>query len=351
MTAEAVVLNNGLEYWNLRKSLLEKRFKLIRPTKDDSLRIARVAALASTEYEYANNEVKRQYLVKIIELYNSIVRDLNGFAGSFGTGYPFYSLNTDLTGKLPIINEQTRYNTELARAVYAAKGESWPCQKCLQKRGHKMADLKTECIPCTKVDNILKPRKVINRLPDMDLWMVCHQEQIEENKKIIVNRLHQNGLYSSDVDPIQIIQDVKEIAGDLTQRRMPSKFVPIDTHIIDYETLLSLIEQIPETLAKAMESGEIPYLPIHPISYRKDWQQDDVPYNFVHDYLSSFTSFNFEPTIREKLENTRKIISKLYTIDELYNFLLMSGPDSAKRRNECPALRKTFEKKVAEWQR
>ncbi|MBQ4031654.1 MAG: hypothetical protein II625_07855 [Bacilli bacterium] len=318
--------------------------------KEDTLQIASDAAIASTNYELANTELKRQYLVRIIDLYNAIVQDLNGFAGSFGTGYPFYTLDTDLNGTLPVIEEQIRYNLELSHAVVAHQGESWPCKKCLQKNGCKMADLKVMCNPCDKVETILKPRKVINRLPDMDLWMVCRQENIEENKRKIISLLRQNHFTSSDTDPVRTIKDVKEIAEDLQLGIMPRKFVPIDTHIIDYDTLLSLIERIPETLAHAMETGEIPYLPIHPISYRKDWQQDDVPYNFVHDYLSSFTSFNFEPTIREKLENTRKIISKLYTIDELYNFLLMSGPDSAKRRNETPALRKTFEKKVLEWQ-
>ena len=351
MASDVYVLKGRVITWaSVPKCKCYHTVKPIELAKENSLEIVSDAAIASTIYESANTETKRQYLVKIIELYNSIVKDLNGFAGSFGTGYPFYTLNTDLTGELPIIMEQIRYNIELSNAVIAHQGESWPCKKCLQRNGSKMPDLKVICNSCEEVDSRLRPRKVINRLPDMDLWMVCRKEDIEENKREIVSRLNQNKLYSSDTDPVRTIRDVKEIADDLQKDKMPSKFVPIDTHIIDYDTLLSLIEQIPETLAKAMETGEIPYLPIHPISYRKDWQQDDVPYNFVHDYLSSFTSFNFEPTIREKLENTRKIISKLYTIDELYNFLLMTGPDSAKRRNETPALRKAFERKVLEWQ-
>lgn len=343
----------------IRNDRILTRFKspglrIIKPARytiNRSIDIVSDAAIASTTYEQANTELKRQYLVKIIDLYNSIVKDLGGFQGSFGTGYPFYTLNTDLTGDLPIIQEQIRYNLELCEAVMKHKGTCWMCKKCLEKNGHLMSNLKTQCNICENVESILRPRKVINRLPDMDLWMVCKKDKIEDNKRIIVNRLHANGLYSSDTDPIQTISDVKEIANDLENDRMPTKFVPIDTHIIDYDTLLSLIEQIPDTLKRAMENGEIPYLPIHPISYRKDWQQDDVPYNFVHDYLSSFTEFNFESTIRERLEHTRKIISKLYTIDELYNFLLMTGPDSAKRRNKTPELRKTFERKVKEWQK
>lgn len=317
---------------------------------DNSILLVSEAAIASNIYEQSNTELKRQYLIKIIDLYNSIVKDLDGFAGSFGTGYPFYTLNQDLTGELPVISEQLRYNFELATAASMSTSTTWPCKKCLERNGKKMDDLKTKCNPCEKNETILKPRKVINRLPDMDLWMVCRKDHIEDNKRLIVSELKKNKFSSSDINPIQTIKDVKDIATDLSSGKMPSKFVPIDTHIIDYDTLISLIERIPDELARAMSTGEIPYLPIHPISYRKDWQKDDVPYNFVHDYLSSFTAFNFEPTIKEKLITTRKIISKLYTIDELYNFLLLSGPDSAKRRNECPTLRKTFERKVTEWQ-
>jgi hypothetical protein len=343
-----IALPRARGYIVLGKAKKRTGFKILQ-REDNSLELVSRASSASTEYEKANTELKRQYLVKIIDLYNSIVKDLSGYEGSFGTGYPFYSLNTDLTGQLPIIQEQIRYNLALTSAAFASNQTIWPCAKCLKYNGKNMPDLKTKCKVCEKTENELKPRKVINRLPDMDLWMVCRADEIENSKQTIITRLRENNLFTSDVDPIQTITDVEEIANDLSHNRMPEKYVPIDTHIIDYDTLLSLIEQIPATLERAMATGEIPYLPIHPISYRKNWQKDDEPYNFVHDYLSSFTSFNFEPTLREKLENTRKIISKLYTIDELYNFLLMSGPDSAKRRNECPALRKSFEKKVLEW--
>ena len=34
-----------------------------------------------------------------------------------------------------------------------------------------------------------------------------------------------------------------------------------------------LIEKVPETLRTAKAEGTSPYLPIHPVSYRKIWQK------------------------------------------------------------------------------
>ena len=307
------------------------------------------AVEASNTYELANNETKRKYLIQIIMLYNSIVSELNGYKGSFGTGYPFYALKSDLTGELPIIKEQLRYNNELATAAREHQCTSWECERCLRENGSQMANIKEVCKPCQKVDNSLKPRKVINRLPDMDLWMVCDQEKIEQSKTRLIEEFKKNNLRTSDVDPIRTIKEINGIANSLAKEQMPKKMVPIDTHIIDYQTLLSLIEQVPEALAKASKDGSIPYLEIWPVSYRKTWQHDDQPYNFVHDYLYSFSPYNFEGTLREQLERTRSIISKLYTIEQLYNFMIKTGHDSVLRRQETPVLRKRFEERVTEW--
>ena len=84
-----------------------------------SINICRKVANISTEFELANTSLKRDYIVKNIELYNSIVKNLNICRGSFGTGYPFYALKKDLKGgTLPVIDEQIRYNNELIEDLY-----------------------------------------------------------------------------------------------------------------------------------------------------------------------------------------------------------------------------------------
>lgn len=307
------------------------------------------AVEASNTYEYANNDTKRKYLIQIIMLYNSIVSELEGYRGSFGTGYPFYALKSDMTGELPIIQEQIRYNNQLLEDAKKCNCTSWECEKCLRVNGSKMADIKEVCKPCQKVDNSVKPRKLINRLPDMDLWMVCDQDKIEDSKTRLIEEFKKNNMRTSDVDPVRTIKETYNIANQLANEKMPKKMVPIDTHIIDYQTLLSLIEQVPEALKKASMDGTIPYLEIWPVSYRKTWQHDDQPYNFVHDFLHSMSPYNFDGNLREELERARSIVSKLYTIEQLYSFMIKTGPDSVLRRHETPVLKKRFEERVTEW--
>ncbi len=56
---------------------------------------------------------------------------------------------------------------------------------------------------------------------------------------------------------------------------------------------MKLIEDVPKELHEAKIEDRIPYLPIMPKSLRKHWQYDDEAYNFIYDYLSAFTPFNF----------------------------------------------------------
>ena len=49
------------------------------------------AAEVSTEFEENNSELKKEYIIKNIKLYNKIVSSLKEYRGSIGTGYPFYA--------------------------------------------------------------------------------------------------------------------------------------------------------------------------------------------------------------------------------------------------------------------
>lgn len=65
--------------------------------------------------------------------------------------------------------------------------------------------------------------------------------------------------------------------------------------------MVKLIEKVPDELQQAKKSGRKPYLPIRPKSFRKEWQYDDEAYNFIYDYLSAFTAFNFPPSLEEPM--------------------------------------------------
>ena len=303
----------------------------------------------STRFEKCNTKLKKEYLMKNIHTINSIMEKTSGYCGSFGTGYPFYVLDGNFDGDLPIIYEQFRYNNELCDE---AKGiESWPCETCLAINGYNMPDLKRVCKPCPKVSDSLKPRKVINRLPDVDMWMICVDEKIEEAKNMLVDYFNSCDMHTSDVDPIRTFKDINDIVLSLEMGKMPDKMLPLDVHIIKYSEFSSLLSEMPMHLLSVIEKNEVPYLPIHPISLRKTWQYDDCAYNFVLDYLLSLTPFNFEDNLRSKLNNSREVICRHFTTDDLISILDSISPDSVKRRFKTEQLPKVYERRVDSWRK
>jgi len=309
------------------------------------------AVKASTDFELINSELKKRYLICNIILFNEIANRTKGYCGSFGTGYPFYVLGQNLIGNLPIIEEQIRYNNEILNEIENSNITHWNCAECLEQFQHIMPDLKQICKPCPNIDHEFKPRKVLNRLPDIDLWSVCEDERIFSIKDELSNLFNYYGMYTSDTDPLKTMDDIIEIVEQLKNGIIPTKKLPLDSHIIGYIELYNLIEQVPYILKKAKNSGEIPYLPIHPLSLRKTWQYDDTPYNFIHDYLSSLTQFNFTDELNSLLNETREYIASNYSFEELYDFLITSGPESVLRRHRTKELKDRFKERIESWKK
>lgn len=304
---------------------------------------------SSDTFEKTNNELKRKYILLNIEAFNLIAKSVSGFKGSFGTGYPFYVLDENLKGKFLIIMEQLRYNRQLIDDGNPMHQSIYKCKQCLDERKRAMPDLKLICKPCPKTIDKLKPRKLINRLPDLDMWFICEDGKIEEAEVELARRLKITGMRTSDVDPFKTIDEVNEIAKDLEKGKNPKKYLPIDTHIIEYSVIKDLIEKVPKELSRAKKADELPYLPIFPVSYRKKWQNDDEAYNYIYDFLSAFTPFNIPDELRETLEMSRKIVAETFTNEELYNFVLASATPANKRRFIELPLEEIFENKMDVW--
>ena len=107
--------------------------------------------------------------------------------GTFGTGYPLYALDENLEGNLPIISEQVRYNRQLVRDGKPVQKSIWLCKECLDKKYKDMPDLKKICRPCPNMIDSLKPRKIINRLPDVDMWLICKDGCVEQAQDELVS--------------------------------------------------------------------------------------------------------------------------------------------------------------------
>ena len=316
-----------------------------------SINICNNVAEISNEFEKNNSDLKKKYYIKNIEIFNYAVNEVSNCYGTFGTGYPFYATYKNLSGKLPVINEQIRYNNELIREVEKSGKSIWDCGLCLKKNSDKMPDLKQICKSCTKMNDELKPRKVINRLPDFDMWMICDKKQVEQVKENLLEGFNKYGLRPSDIDPLRTFEDLNKINLDLKNGVMPSIYLPLDAHIIDYDTLSSLIDMVPDEIKQYYNSGANPFLPIHPWSYRKIWQKDDAAYNFIFDYLFSLTPYNFEEKLEEKLTKTRLELVNNYQTEDLCDLAIKIGSASVQRRYKSKQLQKCLEKRIEGWKK
>lgn len=304
---------------------------------------------ASTTFERTNTELKRRYLVWNIDVFNQIARLVSVSKGSFGTGYPFYALDENLEGELPVIEEQIRYNRQLVRDGKPIQKSIWKCKSCLEQNYDDMPDLKRICKPCPNVIPELKPRKFINRLPDIDMWLVCEDEKVEEAQQELTRLLDEYKMSTSDKAPLASIDDVSEVAEMIKNGKFPKIFLPIDSHIIEYSKIKKLLEQVPDELQRAKQEDSRPYLPIWPKSYRKEWQYDDEAYNFIYDYLSAFTDFNFPQELKSSLDESRKRVVSENTPEELHDFLMQSATSANFRRFQSLELEDIFMHRISTW--
>ena len=322
------------------------------------------AVNASNLYENCNTDLKKKYLIKYINLYKEIVSEIPGYKGSFGTGYPFYALGENYEGRLPVIEEQLRYNNELLHQLrylsdqpymlfkYPYSNEAiWKCEECLHNNINKMSNLKIICKRCPDVPKDIKPRKVINRLPDLDLWMIVEKGYEDAVSSTLSKKLEKCGITPSDVDPIKTINDVYEIANDLYMNYMPKKYIPIDTHIISYDEIFNLITNLNKEFDNAVNEKRIPYLPILPLSLRKTWQHDDEAYNFVHDYLYALTMFDTDSNLNNLLNHSRKELAYKYNNNELLLAAIYTGNEAVERRQQNPELIKRFYERINLWRK
>lgn len=326
----------------MEKNLFDSSIKTIE-------QITKYVSYASDKFEKTNTPLKVEYIKWNIEAFNLIARKINKAVGSFGTGYPFYALDSNLEGTLPIIKEQFRYNRELRIHGEAIKNIAWKCQKCLKQNYDEMPDLKSICKPCPNIPDTVKPRKLINRLPDIDMWIICEDGTVEIVQEEVTRLFKKYKLRTSDVDPLLSIQEVLQIVEELTQNKKTEIFLPIDAHIMEYSKMKKLIEQVPEILSHAKKNNIVPFLPIHPKSLRKNWQYDDSAYNFIYDFLSAFTCFNIPESLKESVNMSRKKVAQDFTDEELMKFLIESATPANQRRFKNKELRKIFLGKMHEW--
>ena len=154
---------------------------------------------------------------------------------------------------------------------------------------------------------------------------------------------------TSDVSPLQSLSDVVKISTNLKDGEFPKVFLPIDAHIMEKSKLMELVEQVPDELQLAKVEERKPYLPIRPKSLRKEWQYDDEAYNFIYDYLSAFTAFNFTEGMKETLQKSRTRVIRENTPEELFDFLTQAATPANFRRFQEHELEEIFYRRITGW--
>lgn len=312
--------------------------------------IGSLVADISDTIEKENTAVKLEYFKKNINTFIETVNKLSTCNGIFGTGYPFYATDELLKRKLFIIKEQLRYNNELRNVAQTQTDSEWKCEKCLLEYGDKMPDLKSICKPCPNINAELKPRKVINRLPDLDIWTILEDNTTKQSCEYLTEHLYKAGFKTSDVDPVDAINRCKNIAFKLKSGLIPDVLLPLDTHVIEKSELINCLLNLKEEIVKYSDDY-IPYISIHPLSLRKTWHKDDTGYNFIHDFLYGFTPFNLNKEIEEVLIDVRKFVVNEFDVDTLFDIARATGAPVVQKRNDNQEIKELFKEKMETWKR
>ena len=69
------------------------------------------------------------------------------------------------------------------------------------------------------------------------------------------------------------------------------------------------------------------------------------------DFLYTFTEFNFDDELQEKLESTRKELSNNFSTDDLYSCVVSVAPDAVKRRLKNKVLEKRLIERIESWKK
>lgn len=74
-------------------------------------------------------------------------------------------------------------------------------------------------------------------------------------------------------------------------------------------------------------------------------------YNFIYDFLSSFTPFFCDSDIMGVLGDSREKVARDFSNDELFKFLYAVATEANKRRFESKSLRRVFNERIETWRK
>lgn len=144
------------------------------------------------------------------------------------------------------------------------------------------------------------------------------------------------------------IENVHQISQDISNGKMSNIYLPLDVHIIGISELKNLIDLLPVQIMKYINGEDKAYLPIWPESLRKKWGKDDEPYNFIFDFIYSFTPMEMDYSLNKSICDTRKVLATMLE-GGFENLLDDVCSPAVKRRNKNQQLQQVYKDRYQSW--
>ena len=288
------------------------------------------------------SRAKSKYFNNQFDRFHDSVKDIPGVIGVFGTGYPFYAYQND--GSIADVPEIRRYQKSFQAAINRDRLRSyggWLCGAC--ELACDLPDLKKYCKPCDSVD--FKPRDIFKALLDLDYWIVVDdapEADLRRQEKKIQGCAQAASFESSDSNIIQTLETTRYAMETVLRGFQPGAMLPVDMHIITKVELLECLKATPDAIRKGRAVS------IAPRSLHKVWEDTNEPYDFIKDFLFSFTPHTWNDNeLLEALSSARHEVHDLIADDPIK--AVADRAEKEKRQLEAPGVAQCLKERINSW--
>lgn len=257
-----------------------------------------------------------------------------GYQSSFGTGYPFYAI--DSKGRPVQIDEISNFLSDVETNIDADKSTNphgWPCPAC--QKANNLPDVKTSCKPCNLVK--LKPREVFRSLPDLDIWVVTDLPGTE-SEEILQSNATKNGYIQSDINMRLSLAKTALALHQIRSNSSIKEKVPLDVHLVATPIIIRCLDMV----ANGADDVQIDTRSLH-----AKWE--DTTFNFLFDLILSLTMVHDQTgIITEALHNTRIKLKNSHSEQSLMKIIAENSTRGVKIL-QTKAARIALKDRISQW--
>jgi hypothetical protein len=257
---------------------------------------------------------------------------VDGFAGSFATGFPFFLASEKGFRPVPEISRFLGQTQTIIDADAASHGHGWHCPDCQSR--NNLPDLKTLCKPCDIVT--LKPRDVFKAVPDIDVFVVADDTSASTRRQI-EDSLRASGRSQSDTDIAGTIDRATTVFEAIRRQEVPPTTLPVDIHLLDRGTFQSAMDRMVE--------GDL-NVELDMQSLHMTWEPDKIP--FGYDFILQFTPLSFkDQLLLDGIHTTRRELKNRFGEQSLIG-AVESYPRGARLLSDAKT-KNNLQQRLASW--